>query len=101
VNAPETPSQVSNHRCTCYFSGRVQGVGFRYTVQNLAISYNVLGYVRNLDDGRVEMVVEGPSQETQLLIDALKRKMQDYINRTVVTQSPATGEFQCFSIRHY
>ena len=41
-------------RQTCYFSGRVQGVGFRYTVQNLALQYNVRGYVKNLADGRVE-----------------------------------------------
>ena len=44
----------------CYFSGRVQGVGFRYTSRNIAINYDVTGFVRNLPDGRVELVAEGP-----------------------------------------
>ena len=46
-------------RRTSHFSGHVQGVGFRYTVQDLAADFDVRGYVRNLPDGRVELVVEG------------------------------------------
>ena len=42
-----------------YFSGRVQGVGFRFTCQSLARGFEVAGYVRNLPDGRVELVAEG------------------------------------------
>ena len=55
-------------RQTCYFSGRVQGVGFRYTVQNLALQYNVRGYDKNLADGRVELVMEGPENEMKGLV---------------------------------
>src|ERR1051326_7178509 len=64
------------HRNTCYFTGRVQGVGFRYTVQNLALRYNVLGYVRNLPDGRVELVMEGPDDQTEDLLDEIKPKVK-------------------------
>ena len=87
-------------RQTCYFSGRVQGVGFRYTVQNLALQYNVRGYVRNMADGRVELVMEGPEPEMDHLLDNLKSRMSGFIKKIVVDHAPATGEFQDFYIRH-
>lgn len=93
-----TPEQV--HRCTCYFSGRVQGVGFRYTAQNLALQYNVGGYVRNAPDGRVELVMEGPDAEMEHFIDALQQRMNGYIRDVDRQTEPATGEFHRFSIRH-
>jgi acylphosphatase len=52
-------------RLTVIVSGRVQGVGFRYYVIEKARSYDVTGYVRNLPDGRVEAVIEGPLSEVQ------------------------------------
>ena len=88
------------HRCTCHFSGRVQGVGFRYTAQNIALQYNVCGYVRNLSDGRVELVMEGPDGELTGFIDSLKQKMNAYIRQLEQQLAPPTGEFHRFSIRH-
>ncbi|HEV8606204.1 MAG TPA: acylphosphatase [Tepidisphaeraceae bacterium] len=87
-------------RQTCYFSGRVQGVGFRYTVQNLALQYNVRGYVRNLADGRVELVMEGPDGEMSGLVDDINQKMNGYIKRVDQTTAPATGEFKQFYVKH-
>lgn len=87
-------------RRTCYFSGQVQGVGFRYTAQNLALRYDVRGFVRNLPDGRVELVMEGPDFEMERLMEDIKDRMSGYIHDVVVQESPATGEFQRFSIRH-
>lgn len=87
-------------RETCYFTGRVQGVGFRYTVQNLALSYNVHGYVRNIPDGRVELVMEGPECEIAQLLDDIRQKMDGFIKKVDVQESPATGEFDRFRIRH-
>lgn len=87
-------------RQTCYFSGRVQGVGFRYTVQNLALQYDVHGYVKNLADGRVELIMEGPENEMNSLVDDVKQKMNGYIKRVDQSTAPATGEFKQFYVRH-
>lgn len=87
-------------RSTCYFSGHVQGVGFRYTVMNIAQSYDVVGFVRNCADGRVELVVEGSDTDRDGLIEDIKQHMGDYVDDVQLTESAATGEFQRFSIRH-
>ena len=52
-------SGMPRERRRVVFSGRVQGVGFRFTCQSLARGFDVAGYVRNLADGRVELVAEG------------------------------------------
>jgi acylphosphatase len=88
------------NRRTCYFSGRVQGVGFRYTVQNLAQQFAVTGYVRNTPDGRVELVMEGDDAQMQQLIEAINTKMHTYIRGQTGDVTDATGEFRNFSIRH-
>lgn len=46
-----------------FFAGRVQGVGFRYSAKQLALGFDVIGWVKNLDDGRVEMQVMGEAAE--------------------------------------
>ncbi|MBE0534739.1 MAG: acylphosphatase [Phycisphaerae bacterium] len=52
------------------FSGRVQGVGFRYTCHRIATRYELKGFVKNLPDGSVEMVVQGhPEDVTDCLAD--------------------------------
>lgn len=88
------------HRHMLHFTGRVQGVGFRYTVKNIALQYNVAGYVRNLPDGRVEVVMEGPESDTIEVVNEIRRKMNGYITRVDTNDAPATGEYQHFSIRH-
>lgn len=95
-----TCGSSASHRRLCHFRGRVQGIGFRYTVKNLAIQYNVQGYVKNLPDGRVELVMEGPDSEMQALIDEVNRKMNPYIAAIDLAEVPATGEFAYFAIRH-
>src|SRR6187455_864933 len=52
-------STMPTERRRVWYEGRVQGVGFRYTARGLAGGFPVSGYVRNLDDGRVELVAEG------------------------------------------
>lgn len=91
---------IHQHRRICHFAGRVQGVGFRYTVQNLAMQYDVCGYVRNLPDGRVELVIEGPDREMDGLLEDTNRKMGCYIREIDQACLDATGEFDRFSIRH-
>jgi acylphosphatase len=87
-------------RCTVLYSGHVQGVGFRYTTKSIARGHDVSGYVRNLPDGRVEMVAEGEPHE----VDAFRRDVRDrffnYIRDERCDVQAATGEFAEFEIRH-
>ena len=87
-------------RRTYTFSGNVQGVGFRYTAQHLARNHPVAGYVRNLPDGRVELVAEGDEKALDALAQAIARQMEGFIRETNVESAPATGQFSGFAIRH-
>jgi acylphosphatase len=78
----------------------VQGVGFRYTVHNLAMPHNVRGYVRNLPDGRVELVMEGPDDEMNGLVDAIRQKMGHFIRQVDTLTEPASNSFNGFAIKH-
>ncbi len=86
-------------RLTIYFSGTVQGVGFRYATRRLADDFAVTGFVRNLDDGRVEVVAEGREDEIQSFIAAIRREMGNYIKHVEQSDEPAEGRFQGFGIR--
>lgn len=55
-----------------YVYGAVQGVGFRYGTQQQAISLGLTGYVRNLDDGSVEVIASGPEEQVEQLTTWLK-----------------------------
>ena len=59
-------------RARVYYSGRVQGIGFRYTAREVACGYEVTGFVQNLPDGRVEMAAEGEEEEVSAFLDAIK-----------------------------
>ena len=88
-------------RRTYHYSGHVQGVGFRYTTHNIAQQHNVLGYVRNLPDGRVELVMEGDEDEIEDVVKNLNRKMSCFVRGVESGHAaPATGEFHQFDIRH-
>lgn len=87
-------------RRVCHFSGEVQGVGFRYTTQGIARGYAVRGYVRNLSDGRVELVVEGDAGEIGRFVEAIREQMRPFIHDLAERVEPATGEFRGFAIRH-
>ena len=86
-------------RCEVYYSGRVQGVGFRYTVRSLATRFAVAGFVRNLADGRVEVVAEGEVTEVRRFLDAIETEMGYYIAEIQSTSGSATGRIEGFEIR--
>ena len=81
------------------YRGMVQGVGFRYTARAIARNHAVVGFVRNLADGRVRLVVEGQNEEIDRYLEHLKRYMADYIREARETSSEATGEFDAFEVR--
>jgi acylphosphatase len=87
-------------RRRCLFSGQVQGVGFRYTAREVAGGYAITGYVRNLPDGRVELVAEGEGKEIDAMLEALAERMEGFIKNRTADDSSATGEFRGFSVRH-
>ncbi len=87
-------------RFHCHYSGRVQGVGFRYTAKNIAMQHAVSGHVRNLPDGRVELIIEGAKSEVDQVLECIARKMADFIRKFDITQIPATGEMDHFAIKH-
>lgn len=87
-------------RWTLFYAGNVQGVGFRFTTVHVARRLPVTGYVRNLPDGRVEVVAEGAPDDLRTFQEALEESMAGYIRDQQRSQSPGTGEFSDFSIRH-
>merc|ERR1711916_282410 len=64
-------TDLNGCRATVHYSGRVQGVGFRYAVKTLATGFDATGTVRNLPDGRVELVLEGERDELEAFIEAV------------------------------
>jgi acylphosphatase len=64
-------TDLNSCRATVHYSGRVQGVGFRYAVKSLAPGYDATGTVKNLPDGRVELILEGEREELEAFIEAV------------------------------
>ena len=94
---------MSEHDCQqreVHYAGRVQGIGFRYTVRSLAAGFDVSGFVRNLPDGRVHLVVEGAAAEVDKFLDAVKAEIGYHVREIEETKRPASGRFQGFEIRH-
>ena len=83
-----------------HFSGRVQGVGFRYTTYRLAQSFDVRGFVQNLVDGRVFLQVEGSVAELNRFFASIQDVMDRHIDDVQSRKTDYTGEFTAFEIRH-
>src|SRR5205807_2125458 len=82
------PSSMPHERRQVLYGGRVQGVGFRFTARDLAKGFPVSGYVRNLSDGRVEVVAEGEPPDLSSFLDAIAREMSDSIQDADVEVVP-------------
>ena len=82
-----------------YFFGRVQGVGFRFTSKQVADQFSVSGWVKNLPNGSVEMIVEGEVSELKRYIAAVKSSTHGNVTDTEITKSDATSEFSGMEIR--
>ncbi len=87
-------------RAQVFYSGRVQGVGFRYTAREVACGFEVTGWVRNLMDGRVELVAEGEEEEVNAFLEAIHQsQLGNYIRGEQSSWEPATGELVGFEVR--
>jgi len=85
-------------RAHIFFSGTVQGVGFRYTTVSFARQFSLTGWVKNLSDGRVEIIVEGPREKIEGLISRLKEQFGGFIREQNIEWSETREEFNKFSI---
>jgi acylphosphatase len=82
-----------------FYSGHVQGVGFRYTAKTVATGFEIAGIVRNLPDGRVELVAEGSRAELEAFRAAiLDAGLAGFIRDEQVTWADAKNEFRGFEI---
>jgi acylphosphatase len=87
------------HHETVHFTGRVQGVGFRYTALQVAKEFEVAGFVRNLPDGRVHLEAEGAATEVGDFVAALEERMHGHIRKTERSHARRAPQFSGFGIR--
>lgn len=86
-------------RLHVFFSGSVQGVGFRYTAVRMAERFPVTGFVKNLPDEKVELVAEGEESLVAEFLEAIREAFRSYIRDADVQWSPATGTFKAFGVQ--
>lgn len=86
-------------RLHVWYSGHVQGVGFRYTVRSVAQGFEAAGLVRNLLDGRVELIAEGAREELEAFRQCiLESGLGGLIRNEAVVWEPAQGDLRGFVI---
>ncbi len=88
----------STYYLTAYFSGHVQGVGFRYSTAQIAKGYEVTGFVRNLADGRVELDIEGEKSECQQMLASVVDELDAYVRKTESSDGTRAKSFTTFKI---
>jgi acylphosphatase len=99
LRVPHSAPNAFRRRMTVFFSGQVQGVGFRYTTKTVATGFEITGTIRNLPDDRVELVAEGQREE----LDAFRAALHDaglagFIRDEQVNWAEAKNEFRGFEI---
>jgi acylphosphatase len=83
------------------YEGRVQGVGFRYTVKTIAHGFDVIGSVRNLPDGRVELTAAGDAEEVEAFLQAIRESaLAGHIQTENVSHIPPLTGVRGFTIVH-
>jgi acylphosphatase len=81
-----------------HYSGNVQGVGFRDTAVKIAQDYPVTGWVKNLSDGRVELLAEGPADALDDFLKAIRVKWKDNIKDAKVEEQKVSGKYRKFTV---
>ena len=99
-NSSVQQSQLGSIRATVIYTGRVQGVGFRWQVNQIAKFFSCSGYVKNLSDGTVELIVEGTSKEVKGMVGKVNDRMQDYWHEMKIDERVGNAHFSEFSIQY-
>ena len=81
-----------------WFSGHVQGVGFRYQTLQIAKEFQVTGTVANLSDGRVHLNAEGDTQEVRAFLAEIQNQLSNYIKKTETSEDQGSRQFEGFQI---
>ena len=87
------------HYETVFFTGRVQGVGFRFSTLQVAKEFEVAGFVANLPDGRVRLEVEGKPAEVEAFVSAVETRMHGYIRSVERSAAQRAPQFTGFTIK--
>ena len=83
-----------------FYEGNVQGVGFRWTVRNVAKGFDVTGWIRNLPDGRVEMQISGEEDEVRAFLKGImESELRAHIRKQSETPLTEPVEGRGFEIR--
>jgi len=82
-----------------YYSGRVQGVGFRFTAEDLAKGLSIAGFVRNLSDGRVEIVAQAEEDTLKNFLDQVQKAFSSYIRETNISWQIPAQEYKDFGVK--
>jgi acylphosphatase len=83
-----------------YYSGKVQGVGFRATTEAIAQDYPVTGWVKNLKDGRVQLLVEGPTDAVDDFLQAVRTRWKRNIDKEQSEKQAVTGKYDKFMVAY-
>ena len=90
---------MARRRLHVFFTGRVQGVGFRHAVKSLASGFEATGMVRNLADGRVEFAAEGDSAELDAFLAAIRESaVGRFVRHEEISWADAAGQYRGFEI---
>ncbi|UCG57104.1 MAG: acylphosphatase [Phycisphaerales bacterium] len=80
------------------FVGRVQGVGFRYTAHNIARRRGLTGFVRNVPDGTVEMLAQGPAEDVEDCVRDIEESFAGYVKETKIDEIPPDPRYPDFKV---
>lgn len=100
---PDAPKKKDDYKgapaaLMVHYSGKVQGVGFRATAADIAREYPVTGWVKNLDDGRVQLLAEGPADAVEDFLKAIRGRWKDNITREEKKEQDVSGTYRSFDV---
>lgn len=90
---------TQSRRVEVFFSGMVQGVGFRFSARNLAAKHRIKGWVMNLSDGRVKLSAEGSGEDLDNFLHDLRDEFKRYIVDYMFQEKEAIGDYKDFQIK--